>query len=107
DLVEELTYHAKASATAPLVEYIGVMGRFTEFDEHLTALHATVPEGTVRRDDMRLRIALYRVTWVPSTYDSGTRADGSTGRVLSTRGGPGHPWWILQVRRVMPTAVVP
>jgi hypothetical protein len=107
DLLEALIYHSKAHATAPTVDYPGVIGRFTEFDDHITALHGLVSEGQVRRDDMRLRLATYRVSWEPSTYDMVTRADGSTWRVLSLRRGQGFPWWIMQVRKVVTPAAMP
>ena len=104
DLVQAFAYHARATAQAAVVEYPGVRGRFTEYSDHITALHGLVPEGQVRREDRRLRIATCRVAWVPTLYDTVTCGDGSVWRVLSVRGGPGHPWYILQVRKVMPSA---
>lgn len=104
DLVQAFAYHARATAPSAVVEYAGIRGRFTEYSDHITALHGLVPEGQVRREDRRLRIATWRVTWVPTLYDTVTWGDGSVWRVLSVRGGPGHPWYILQVRKVMPSA---
>lgn len=97
-LLESVTYQAKASAQAAAIPHT-VLGRFLQYSEHVTALHGLVPEGQVRREDRQLRIACQRVSWTPTLYDVAVRADGSQWRVLSIGGGPGRPWWLLQVRK--------
>lgn len=98
-LLESVTYRAKATAQAVMTVYT-VQGRFTEYNEHVTALHGLVAEGQVRREDRQFRLAVAVVTWTPSLYDEIVRADGSRWRVLSIGGGPGRPWYLLQVRKV-------
>ena len=98
-LLEDVTYRAKATALAVVATYT-VRGRFTQYSDHVTALHGLVPEGQVRREDRVLRVAVAVITWTPSTYDEVVRADGSTWRVLSIGGGAGRPWYLLQCRKV-------
>lgn len=97
-LLEDMTYRAKATALAVATTHT-VRGRFTQYSDHLTALHGMAGEGQVRREDRVLRIAVAVVTWTPSTYDEVVRADGSIWRVVSIGGGPGRPWYLLQCRK--------
>lgn len=99
NIVETCTYNAKTSASATPVSHAITNGRFTEYSDHVTALHALVGEGQVRREDRRFRVPTADVSWIPTTYDEIVRADGTSWRVLAVNGGPGKPFYHMQVRK--------
>jgi hypothetical protein len=92
-LVETITYHARATATATPVDHT-VAALFRDY--RLAALST----GDILLRDQEGRIPTARVPWVPTHDDTITRADGTLWKVLSPRGGPGSPFWILQTRQV-------
>jgi TolB-like protein len=98
-LMEPIIYHAKPSAVAGTTAY-AAQGKLEQYSDHVVALHGLVPEGQVRREDRRLRVATEVVTWTPSTYDTVTREDGSLWRVLSIEGGNRRIYYFMQIRKV-------
>jgi hypothetical protein len=99
-LVETFTYHARAtSASTPMV-HEDLTGNWCHFSERLIAMHAVTDAPRVQREDIQLQIPVTQVSWTPTTYDVVIRSDHSHWRVLDIMGGPGHPFWLLQIRRV-------
>jgi len=62
-------------------------------------------ERELRRDDQLLhgdrqaRIQTSSITFAPGQSDEFTQADSTRWRVITPSRGPGHPWWICQVRK--------
>lgn len=100
--VEPITYHAKANVTSTAVDYDVEHAYFGRYSDDYTALHAVAAERPqVLREDERLRLPTFEVSWAPTIYDTVTRADGTIWRVLSVQGGRREAWYLLQVRKVI------
>lgn len=92
-LMELLTYRNRSAPNATPVAYT-VQARL----KHYRASEIDLEQ--ILRNDLELRIQTVLVTWTPMRYDDVDRADGTTWQVLNIVGGPGHPWWKIQVRQV-------
>ena len=107
-LMESITYYARATPTSPLITYANVQAHFEEY--RLAELGATFGQNELMQTDRRCRIATVGVTWTPSLYDELTRADGTRWRVLSVSEGTRRPWTMLPVRLIsappLPVVVV-
>ena len=99
DCTEPITYLHKTSASATAIPHALTTGRFVEYNEHVTALHALVGEGQVRREDRKYRVPTADITWKPTMWDEIRRADNTLWRVLSVSGGAGRPFYEMQVRK--------
>lgn len=92
-LAETVTYSAKSSPTAAIVTYTITMhlGQYREGEINLE---------TILREDQRALVKTASVAFTPTPYDAFVRADAARWQVISARGGPGFPFWVLQCRRV-------
>ena len=92
-LMEPLTYRHRSAPNATPTEYT-VLARLKHFRANEIDLEQ------ILRNDLECRIQTALVTWTPMRYDDLDREDGTTWQVWNILGGPGHPWWKLQVRQV-------
>ena len=99
-LREVITYHAKSTSDAVAVDYPGIAALTPTYDDHITALHALTDAPQVLREDIQCMVPVSAVEWVPTIYDTITRADGTRWRVLDTKDGAGSPFWIMHIRRI-------
>ncbi len=93
ETTERITYHAKASPTADVVDYAEVIARFRDY--RLEALNT----GVVQLNDQECLIETALVLWTPGDYDRLTRANGTPWKVLRSTGGALQPYWHLHCRR--------
>ena len=92
-LTEMVRYSVKATLNSTPVIY-----RVAAYiDEY--RLSALVNEA-ILPTDRRARTLQADVSWQPTDYDEITRTDGSVWRVQSVSGGPGHSFYMLQLRQV-------
>lgn len=92
-LIEDVTYHARSSATAVAVAHTVRL--------HLGAYRQSeIDLEVILRDDQRALVRTHSVTFTPTPYDEFVRANGSRWRVVSVTQGTGFSFWVLQVRRV-------
>lgn len=92
--VEALTYYAKATPVSSAMQHAVAQAIIRNY-----RLSQLLPE-TILPTDQECRIPTAAVTWTPTDYDELTRADGTRWRIQSITGGPGHPFYVLQIRQV-------
>jgi hypothetical protein len=97
-----LTYYARANPSATPVTYTDAWGSFELLSLRLTGMAGPGGSPSVIRQDSQLRIALYRVLWVPTKADSVLDEHGHLWRVIDIFDGPGYPFYRLQVRDITP-----
>jgi hypothetical protein len=93
DLMEPLTYRNRSAPNATPVVYT-VQARLKHFRA------SEIDLEPILRNDLECRIQTALVTWTPMRYDDVDRADGTTWQVQGILGGPGHPFYKMQVRQV-------
>src|SRR5262245_39892207 len=101
-LTETFAYHSKATSASTPVVHEDLSGNWCRYSDRLIAMHAVTDTPRVLREDIQLQIPVEQVTWTPTTYDLVVRADATHWRVIDIGGGAGHPFWLLQIRRVRP-----
>lgn len=99
---ERATYRARVTPSATPLEYGDLDVQFAEYSDHAIAMQGLISgdRPTVLREDRVLRVPTAQVTWTPTLYDEVLRADGSHWKVMRASGGPGHPFWLFQGRKV-------
>lgn len=92
-LGESVTYSAKSTPTATVVTATVAMhlGNYREGEINLE---------TILHEDQRALVRTASIAFTPTQYDEFVRPNASRWRVISVRGGPGFPFWVLQCRRV-------
>jgi hypothetical protein len=102
DTTELVTYCARATVSATPVDHAALEAHVEQYSDHAVAMAGLTADGrpTVLREDRQLRIRTALVTWTPTLADEVVRSDGSHWRVMSIRGGPGNPFYLLQGRKI-------
>lgn len=92
--VEAVTYYAKATPTSSAVEHAVTQAIIRNY-----RLSQLLPEA-ILPTDQECRIPTSVVTWTPTDYDEIVRSDTTRWRIQSITGGPGYPFYVLQLRQV-------
>lgn len=92
-LLETVTYHAKASATAAVVNHAGLEVSMEFYRGH------EIDGEQILKEDRQCRIRTALVTWTPTVFDTFTRPDGTLWLVMGHREGTNRPFYLLQTRQ--------
>lgn len=93
-LYEEVSYSAKATPAATPLVTGSVSALVTQYTQQ------AILADPVLQKRRRCLIAVTDLASPPTLYDTLTREDASAWKVEAINGGPGTPWWILQLQQV-------